>query len=90
MTLTGETGELAVQQFSEFEFGTFSKPFGLVLIREGTIDSWFEKVAGYANEPSCLSSGRMFFKNRDFLLNGALICHNVPPFAWKQLCFCLL
>ena len=84
MAINGETGEFAVQQFSEFEFGTPSKPFGFVLIREGTIDSRFEKVAGYSNKPSCLALVLMFFKNHDF--SGALTCHNVPPFVWKQLC----
>ena len=88
MTIVGQTGKFAVQQFSEFEFGTLSKPLGFVLVREGTVNSWLEKVAGYANEPAGRSPVLVFFENRDFLFNGALTCHNVPPFAWKQLCFC--
>ena len=87
MKVSGDGGELAIQQFSEFKFGTLSKTFGLLLIKKWAIDSRFEKITRHTDEPLALSFDPTFLEDGVLVFNGDLTGHNTPPFAWIERCF---
>ena len=84
MKVPGDRGELAIQQFSEFKFGTLSKTFGLLLIKKWAIDSRFKKITRNPDKPLASSVEPTFLEDGVLVFNGDLTGHNTPPFAWIE------
>ena len=84
MKVPGDGGELAIQQFSEFKFGTLSKTFGLLFIKKWAIDSRFKKITRNTDKPLALSFEPTFLEDGVLVFNGDLTGHNTPPFAWIE------